>query len=61
MTHYQIVRQEITTVLTRDVPKAVDELTDQVNALIAQGWHPQGGLATVHAGAGIYLMQAMAR
>ena len=38
------------------------EVPDEVGEqLTAQGWTPQGGLATVEAGGGIFLLQAMVR
>jgi hypothetical protein len=61
MSNYRVVYQDITSIISRDLPKAVEELQAQVNSLIDNGWIPQGGLATVHAGAGIYLLQAMTR
>lgn len=61
MKEYTVVYQDITSVLTRDLPKAAEGLEAQVNQLIGEGWAAQGGLATVHAGANIYLLQAMTR
>lgn len=61
MMEYRVVVQNISSVFTRDVDKASAELSAQVNALLAEGWKPQGGLSTVQAGAGIYLLQAMTR
>lgn len=61
MKEYKVVFQDITSIISRDLPKAVDELQLQVNALIREGWMPQGGLATVQAGASIYLLQAMVK
>ena len=61
MNEYKIVFQDITSMLTRDLPSAVDGLQTQVNQLIVAGWRIQGGLATVQAGGSIYLMQALVR
>jgi hypothetical protein len=61
MKEYQVVFQEITSIINRDLPKAAGELKAQVNLLIDDGWTAQGGLATVHAGGSIYLLQAMIR
>jgi hypothetical protein len=30
-----------------------------VNSELASGWEPQGGIASIQAGAGVYLIQAM--
>jgi hypothetical protein len=58
---YQVVVQDVGSMLNRNVDKAVAELAAQVQVLVAQGWTPQGGLATVEAGGGIFLLQAMVR
>jgi hypothetical protein len=61
MTDYRVVSQNISSIIFRDVDKAATELADEVRQLMAAGWQPQGGLATVQAGGGIYLLQAMVR
>ena len=61
MKEYKVVYQDITSMINRDLPKAVDGLQTQINALIGEGWVAQGGLATVQAGGSIYLLQAMVR
>jgi hypothetical protein len=43
----------------RDVRKAADDLARDVNSELASGWEPQGGIASIQAGAGVYLIQAM--
>lgn len=58
---YQVVVQDVGSMLNRDVDKAAAELAARVQALIAEGWTPQGGLASVEAGTGIFLVQAMVR
>lgn len=58
---YQVVVQDVGSMLNRDVEKAAAEIAARVQALAAQGWAPQGGLATVEAGGGIFLLQAMVR
>lgn len=58
---YQVVVQDVGSMLNRDVDKAAAEIATRVQALTAQGWTPQGGLATVEAGGGIFLLQAMVR
>lgn len=57
---YQVVIQEVPTLklVSRDVAKAAKALTKSVNAQIALGWEPVGGVASVEAGAP-HLMQAM--
>ena len=61
MSEYKVLFQDITSIVNRDLPKAVDGLESQVNSLIDAGWRVQGGLATVQAGGSIYLLQAMTR
>jgi hypothetical protein len=61
MPQYKVVAKEVTSVVWRDVDKAAQELTDQVNAGLSSGWEPQGGIASIQAGTGVYLIQALAR
>jgi hypothetical protein len=58
---YRIVQVDCGPVTARDAAKAASELAALVNAQIAEGWVPVGGLASVSVGAGIYLLQAMTR
>jgi hypothetical protein len=51
--------KEVTTLVWRDVRKAADDLARDVNSELASGWEPQGGIASIQAGAGVYLIQAM--
>lgn len=61
MAEYKIIAREITTVVWRDVHKATRELEELVNGQLAAGWEPQGGIASVQAGTGVYLIQALSR
>jgi len=58
---YKVIAREVTTIVWRDVQKATQELAADVNAELAAGWDPQGGIASVQAGAGVYLLQALSR
>jgi hypothetical protein len=51
----------VTSVVWRDVEKAAQELGAQVSAELAAGWEPQGGVASIQAGTGVYLIQAVSR
>lgn len=59
MTEYKVVTAEVTSIVWRDVKKAADDLTAVVNAEIAKGWLPQGGIASIQAGTTVHLIQAM--
>ncbi len=61
MSEYKVVVREVTSVVWRDVEKAAKELTDEVNTALADGWEPQGGIASIEAGTGVYLIQALAK
>lgn len=61
MSEYKVVAREVTSVVWRDVHKAAQELTDEVNAALTAGWEPQGGVASIQAGTGVYLIQALAK
>ena len=61
MSEYKVIAREVTSVVWRDVHKAAQELTSEVNAELASGWDPQGGIAGIQAGTGVYLIQALAR
>lgn len=61
MSEYKVVAREVTSVVWRDVHKAAQELATEVNAELAHGWEPQGGIASIQAGTGVYLIQALAR
>jgi hypothetical protein len=61
MSEYKVVVREVTSVVWRDVEKAARELTDEINAALASGWEPQGGVASIQAGSGVYLIQAMVK
>jgi hypothetical protein len=43
MSEYQVISKEVTSVVWRDVAKAAQELTSEVNAQLSSGWEPQGG------------------
>jgi hypothetical protein len=61
MSEYRVIVKEVTSVVWRDVNKAAEELATEVNAALASGWEPQGGLASIEAGTGVYLIQALAK
>ena len=61
MSEYKVIVKEVTSVVWRDVEKAAQELGTAVSAELASGWEPQGGIASIQAGTGVYLIQAVAR
>jgi hypothetical protein len=61
MAQYKVIAKEVTSVIWRDVEKAAQELAAAVNAELAAGWEPQGGIASIQAGTGVYLIQALSR
>ena len=61
MSDYKVIVKEVTSVVWRDVDKAAQDLATDVNAELSTGWQPQGGVASIQAGTGVYLIQAMAR
>jgi hypothetical protein len=58
---YKVIVKEVTSIIWRDVTKASEELAHDVNAEAASGWEPQGGVASIQAGAGVYLIQALVK
>jgi len=61
MSEYKVITKEVTSVVWRDLHKAAQELTGEVNAEISAGWEPQGGIASIEAGTGVYLIQALVK
>ncbi len=61
MSEYKVIAKEVTSVVWRDVNKAAQDLAAEVNAELSSGWEPQGGVASIQAGTGVYLIQALAR
>jgi hypothetical protein len=61
MSEYKVVSKEVTSIVWRDVQKAAQELASDVNTELATGWEPQGGIASIQAGTGVYLIQALSR
>lgn len=61
MSEYKIVAKEVTSMVWRDVQKAAQDLTLEVNAELSSGWEPQGGVASIQAGTSVHLIQALAR
>jgi len=61
MSEYKVIAKEVTSIVWRDVHKAAQELTSDVNAELSSGWEPQGGIASIQAGTSVYLIQALAR
>jgi hypothetical protein len=58
---YKVIAQEVTSVVWRDVDKAAQELAAAVNAELESGWDVQGGIASIQAGTGVYLIQALTK
>lgn len=61
MSEYKVIAKEVTSVIWRDLEKAAQELGQQVTAELSAGWEPQGGIASIQAGTGVYLIQALSR
>ena len=61
MSDYKVIAKEVTSVVWRDLDKAAKELASDVNAELSSGWEPQGGIASIQAGTGVYLIQALVR
>lgn len=61
MSEYKVIAREVTSIVWRDVEKAAQELAADVNARLGDGWEPQGGIASIQAGTGVYLIQALLR
>ena len=61
MAEYKVLTKEVTSIVWRDVQKAAQELASDVTAELSSGWEPQGGIASIQAGTGVYLIQALAR
>ena len=59
MAEYKVMVKEVTSVVWRDVQKAGQELSADVNQMISDGWEPQGGIASIEAGTSVYLIQAV--
>ena len=61
MSEYKVITKEVTSVVWRDLNKAAQDLASEVNAELQAGWEPQGGIASIEAGTGVYLIQALAK
>jgi hypothetical protein len=61
MSDYKVISKEVTSVVWRDVDKAAKELASDVSAELSSGWEAQGGIASIQAGTGVYLIQALVR
>lgn len=61
MSEYKVVAKEVTSVIWRDVEKAAKDLANDINMELSGGWEPQGGIASIQAGTGVYLIQALYR
>jgi hypothetical protein len=55
---YKVIAKEVTSIAWRDVQRAAHELAGEVNTELADGWEPQGGVASIQARTGVYLIQA---
>ena len=58
---YRVAVKEVTSTVWRDLDKAARELALDVSAQLGAGWSPQGGIASIQAGTGVYLIQALVR
>lgn len=61
MSEYKVIAKEVTSIVWRDVNRAAQELAAEVTTELSSGWEPQGGVASIQAGTGVYLIQALAR
>ena len=61
MLEYKVVAKEVTSVVWRDVQKAAQELAREVCSELPDGWEAQGGIASVQAGTGVFLLQALTK
>jgi hypothetical protein len=61
MSEYKVIVKEVTSIVWRDVTRAAEQLANEVNTELAAGWEPQGGIASIQAGTGVYLIQALAK
>jgi hypothetical protein len=61
MPEYKVMVKEVTSVVWRDVNKAAEELASEVKVQLSSGWELQGGVASIQAGTGVYLIQALAK
>ena len=61
MPEYKVIAKEVGSVVWRDVEKAAQELGVEITALQSSGWEPQGGIASVQAGTGVHLLQALVK
>ena len=61
MAEYKAMVKEVTSVVWRDVEKAAQQLSAEVNQMISDGWEPQGGIASIEAGSSVYLLQALVK
>jgi hypothetical protein len=61
MPEYKVMAKDVSSVVWRDVQKAAQELGAEVTAQSSSGWEPQGGIASVQAGTGVYLLQALVK
>lgn len=58
---YKIVSLKVTGILVHDVKKCGEALAKDVNAQVALGWEPLGGVAMGHTGTCNHLLQAMVK
>jgi hypothetical protein len=61
MSEYKVIAKEVTSIVWRDVNRAAQELAAEVTTELSSGWEPQGGVASIQAVTGVYLIQALAR
>jgi hypothetical protein len=58
---YKVIAQEVTSVVWRDVEKATREMAAAVRTELESGWDVQGGVPSIQAGTGVYLIQALTK
>lgn len=61
MKEYRVITQDVGSMMSRDVVQGAMDLSVKMNQLIQEGWTPIGGVSSVEAGTGIYLLQAVGR
>ena len=61
MTEYKVLAKEVGSVIWRDVEKAAQELGAEVTRMMVDGWEAHGGIASVQAGTGVHLLQAVVK
>ena len=61
MAEYKVIAKDVGSVIWRDVERAAQELGAEVTRQQGAGWEPQGGIASIQAGTGVHLLQALVK